>query len=103
MGALSYCDDCMHAHAQVTALGPPNLLERMSFHLTQQGDTLDRGAASTHLRDEFLHVLTMEELQALDRMLGRLHLLASQCHAKVGSQHTVPASACSKALCKSVQ
>ena len=68
---------------QVSALGSPNLLERVSAHMAQHGDLCDRGGSSGWLRGEMQAVLAPEEAQALDRLLGRLHLLASRCRAKV--------------------
>ena len=68
---------------KVTALGPPNLLERMSTELVRLGGGLDRGHSSSDIRGALAPVLMPEELVMFDSMLARLHTLASAVHAKV--------------------
>ena len=84
MAALPGCqaaDPCKLA--QVSALACPELLQKLSAHLTAVGDDLDRGRHSADLRATVAPALSQQELQAFDRLCGRLHTIASAAKAKV--------------------
>ena len=69
--------------SQVTALGQPNLLERMSQVLADVGGTLDRGHSSGQLRQVLAGSLSAHELRAFDNLMRRMHELASAAYEKV--------------------
>lgn len=69
---------------QVTPLGPPKLLEKMSEVLTATGDPLDRGHASARLRDVLLPHLDSQEVTSLDALIRRLDTLCDAVVAKAG-------------------
>ena len=77
--------------AQVTALAPPNLLERMSEVLTQHADPHNRGHASANLHDVMLPVLDEQEQASFHGAIRRLDTLGDAVLAMV-SIDTVPPS-----------
>ena len=68
---------------QVTALGPPNVLERASTILAGLGNPTNRGAASARLREVLAPHLAPGELASFDAMVGRLDALTDAVVAKV--------------------
>ena len=68
---------------QVTALGPPALLERMSTLLVAGGAALDRGMASQGLHDALVTSLTNEETASLNNLMRRLDCICDAAVAKV--------------------
>ena len=69
---------------QVTPLGPPKLLEKMSEVLSAAGDPLDRGHASSRLREALLPHLDPQEIASLDALMRRLDTLCDAVVAKAG-------------------
>ena len=67
---------------QVTPLGPPKLLEKMSEVLVAVGDPSDRGHSSAQLREVMLPHLEPQEAASLDAMLRRLDTLCDAVVAK---------------------
>jgi hypothetical protein len=97
-GCYDDCDDfdshyiCLPTHPfvlflQVTALGAPNLLEKISTALVAKGGALDRGHCSRDLRSALGGSLSAAELASFDRMWDRLNAIAGACHIKVGPPH----------------
>ena len=75
----------------MTALAPPNLLEKMSEVLTQHADPHDRGHASANLHDVMLPVLDEQEQASFHGAIRRLDTLGDAVLAMV-SIDTVPPS-----------
>jgi len=69
---------------QMTGLGQPLLLERMSEVLAEAGGTCDRGHSSANLEQVMAARLTPAELQAFRHMWRRLVQLSAAVHDKVG-------------------
>ena len=69
---------------QVTPLGPPKLLEKMSDILVASGDPSNRGHSSARLREVLLPHLEPQEVSSLDAMLRRLDTLCDAVVAKAG-------------------
>ena len=70
---------------QMSALASPDLLQKLSRHLTALGDDLDRGRFSASLRATVSPCLTAGELSQFDRLLERLHTVAAAAQDKVGA------------------
>ena len=68
---------------QISALASPDLLQKLSRHLTAVGDDLDRGRLSAKLRANVAPALTSSELAAFDRLSERLHTIAAAAQDKV--------------------
>lgn len=86
---------------QVTALGPPDLLEKASSVLAARGDPLDRGAASAALRNALAPSLEPAELASFDAMVARLDALTDAVVAKVGfHSNEMPAHATCIPTCR---
>ena len=73
---------CLSA-SQVTALGPPALLEHMSTVLHGLCPPNDRGAVSARLAEALAPHLEPGQAALLAAMIGRLDALAAAAHAKV--------------------
>lgn len=69
--------------SQVTALGPPALLEHMSTVLDGLCPPNDRGAVSARLAEALAPHLEPDQAASLAAMIGRLDALAAAAHAKV--------------------
>ena len=67
----------------MSALASPDLLQKLSTHLTAVGDDLDRGRFSATLRATVAPCLTPEELGQFDRLTERLHTIAAAAQDKV--------------------
>ena len=67
----------------MTALAPPNLLEKMSEVLTQHADPHDRGHASASLHDLMLPVLDEQEQASFHGAIRRLDTLGDAVLAMV--------------------
>ena len=89
--AYTEVQDLTHSCAQVTALAPPNLLEKMSEVLTQHANPNDRGHASANLHDVVLPVLDEQEQASFHGALRRLDTLGDAVLAMV-SLDTIPPS-----------